>query len=212
MMNLKKRVKLFKAMERELFKRVVGGFAAFRSEEWAVGDNWHPDGPLPETLGMGAILEQTIVNEIAKSPLGGVQYIEPEDKLFDPGDLRDPDLELSTTPALRDAMCKMFPSVVVGYLTRNARTGRLDRHAEWVGQPVVCLGLLRWLSFRLRRSADIFEEGRVSRKEYSSSMLEVKAKSSGHIMICASVEKLTAAGYADLARGRIVDLMIPSSD
>jgi hypothetical protein len=88
---------LFK--KQQLRKMSVRMLHYLKSEENRVEYKVKMDGPLPETFGLTALLEEKIIKNMVTSPTGGTIFEEQEDELFDPFDLDEPDLSLSTTSA-----------------------------------------------------------------------------------------------------------------
>ena len=200
------KLRQFRELEAELFGRVETGFTAFATQEGAVGYNWKPDGPLLETLGLMALLEAQIARDCLQPGAdGSPEYIEPEDTLF------EPELELSTTAALRDGLCMIFPTVLVGYLLPKIGAEKAQRKVACAGQAVSCLGLLRLASFKVRARSDIFGRDN-GLKKYTHAVLKVKARDSGRIKIVSQVDLLQAAGYADLVLGKTAELLLLPTD
>lgn len=191
----------FKELQTELFKRAVGAVTAFRSPEVGVSVNWKTDGPLLETLGLITILEEKIAQRLSRTSDGTPEFIDPEDELC------AADLECSTTVALRDEMCKLFPTVVVGYLLPRRSPDGFTVQNNWIGQPVECLGLLRWMEASLRKSADIFDTRESPLETFPISVLEVRTRESGQIKIVSGADMMQAVGYASLAQGKAAELV-----
>jgi hypothetical protein len=198
-------IKMFQELTAKLFDRVEAGFAAFRTEEPAVGIRGKTPTPLRTTLGLVAVLEEEILRHLPRAKGGEVEYFEPEDQIFQPG----PDL--STSMALRDELCKLFPDVVVCYLLCNETAGAAEVKTRWVGSPFHCLGLLRCVSFNLRTSTpEVFGDASTP-EEYETSVLEIKENQSGQIILISGPNVLDAAGCAALALGQAAEIVLGST-
>ena len=143
-MDEDEKIERFWELAAELFKRVKVGFAAYKNDEGAVGVKWKDDASLLDTLGLMVVLEEKIARVFASEdgkPVG----VDREDGVF------QPDPELTTNVGLRDELCGLFPTVVVGYILQNETPGDPEIKTRWIGNAVNCLGLLQWMSFDLRR-------------------------------------------------------------
>jgi len=203
-MDEDEKIEKFRKIEAELFKRVEAGFTAYKTEEGNVGIKWKHDADLLDTLGLMTVLEEEIARNFVCED-GNPVRVDREDDIY------EADLDLTTTVGLRDKLCSLFPTVVVGYLLQNEKPGDPEIKTRYIGKTTDCLGLLRWMSFDLRNSTpEIFNAGEAIEEEFGSSVLEVRAHESGQIIIISGPNVLHTAGYAALALGKAAELVYNS--